>query len=201
MTPLFFSSYISFLPLTPNTSLLFLHALPLPFAPCPPSVSATIFGTFNCVNVDPSGQLPGTPKYMSNDYSIACNSSRYTFGLVWACVGILVYPVGVLALYAYFLWDNSNDIMAAKAAEIEKREDKKEEKLRQKLLRRELSETQETEETVALKKLLAKLTDQRRSRSNSDSAAVPTSAPVVPRIVSAAELTFLFKAYEGKVTN
>ena len=170
----------------------------MPFL-CPLSVTTTIFGTFNCVNIDPSGQVPGTPKYMSNDYSIACNSSRYTFGLVWACVGILVYPVGVLVLYAYFLWDNRNDIMVIKAAEIEEREDKKEDKLHQKLLRRELNATQETKETVALKKHLATLADRRKSRSNIDSAAVPTSASAVPRIVSAAELTFLFKAYEGKV--
>ena len=135
---------------------------------------------------------------MSNDYSIACNSPRYRFGLVWACVGILVYPVGVLSLYAYFLWHNKDEIMAIKAAEIEAREDKEEEKLRQGLLKREVNEMQETEETVKMRKLLAKLTDRRRSRSSSDNA-MPTSTPAVARIVTAAELTFLFKAYEGKV--
>ena len=88
--------------------------------------------------------------------------------------------------------------MAIKAAEIEAREDKEEEKLRQGLLKREVNEMQETEETVKMRKLLAKLTDRRRSRSSSDSA-MPTSTPAVARIVTAAELTFLFKAYEGKV--
>ena len=164
------------------------------------SVSTTIFGTFNCVNIDPSGQIPGTPKYMSNDYSIACNSPRYRFGIVWACVGILVYPVGVLSLYAYFLWHNKDEIMTIKAAEVEAREDKEEEKLRQELFRREVNEMRDTEETVKMRKLLAKMTDRRRSRSIGDSA-TPRPPPAVARIVTAAELTFLFKAYEGKVTD
>ena len=135
---------------------------------------------------------------MSNDYSIACNSSRYTFGLVWACVGILVYPVGVLALYAYFLWADKDDIMVIKAAEAEARRATMEGKLRQELLRRELlTETQDTEETVALKKHLARLTDQRRrSASNVVLASTPAA---VTRIVGAAELSFLFRAYKGKV--
>ena len=138
---------------------------------------------------------------MSNDYSIACNSPRYTFGLVWACVSILVYPVGVLALYAYFLWSNKDEIVTIKTAEVEARETKEEEKLREELLRRDLNDMQDAMETVALKKRLTKLAKQRRSRRISRSDSVkPTIAPAGTRIVTAAELTFLFKAYEGKVS-
>ena len=111
-----------------------------------------------------------------------------------------MYPVGVLSLYAYFLWDNKDEIMATKAAEVEAREVKEEEKLRQELLRREVNEMRDTEETVKLRQLLAKVTDRRRSRSISGSA-IPRPPPAVARIVTAAELTFLFKAYEGKVTD
>ena len=137
---------------------------------------------------------------MSNDYSIACNSPRYTFGLVWACVSILVYPVGVLALYAYFLWSNKDEIVTIKAAEVEARETKEEEKLRQELLRRELNDMQDAKETVALKKRLAKLTDRRRRTVDRCDSVKQTIAPAGTRIVTAAELTFLFKAYEGKVS-
>ena len=137
---------------------------------------------------------------MSNDYSIACNSPRYTFGLVWACVSIVVYPVGVLTLYAYFLWSNKDEIVTIKAAEVEARENKEAEKLREELLRRELNDAQDAKKTVALKKRLAKLVDRRGSNSSSICDLVmPSSEPPGTRVVTAAELTFLFKAYEGKV--
>ena len=159
----------------------------------------TIFGTFPCMNIDPSGQIPGTPKYMSNDLSIACNSPRYVFGIVWACVGIVVYPVGVLSLYGYCLWRNKEEIIAIKKAEVEARLDKEEEKLRQELLRREVVEMQETEETIALKKRLVMLSDRKRLNSVMPMAATASASAIVPHIVGAAELTFLFKAYKGQV--
>ena len=138
---------------------------------------------------------------MRNDFSIACNSPRYKFGVVWASVGILIYPVGVLLLYAYCLWQNKDDIMAFKAAEILAREDKEEETLRQNLLDLELNETQDSEKTIALKKRLAVAVQRRTSRINGDNVTPRSASPAVARIVTAAELTFLFKAYEGKVTD
>lgn len=180
----------------------FLHAvflfMPLLLLSCIifPSVTTTIFGMYNCVDIDPNAQIPGTPTYMSQDYSIACNSPRYTFGLVWASVGILVYPIGVLSLYAYCLWSNKDDIIKKKTAEVEERESRKEEALRQELEKREKEEVEDTDETVRLKKDLAVLTVRRRS---SVTAAPLITTAVVPRIVGATELTFLYRAYKSKV--
>ena len=151
---------------------------------------------YNCVDIDPNAQIPGTPTYMSQDYSIACNSSRYTFGLVWASIGILVYPIGVLSLYAYCLWSNKDDIIKKKAAEVEERENKDEAKLRHELEKREKDEVEDSDETVGLKKELAVLT----ARRSSTVTAAPVITPaVVPRIVGATELTFLYRAYKSKV--
>ena len=171
------------------------HAVPIIYTS--PSVSTTIFGMYNCVDIDPNAQIPGTPTYMSQDYSIACNSSRYTFGLVWASIGILVYPIGVLSLYAYCLWSNKDDIIKKKTAEVEERESREEEKLRHELEKREKDEVEDTDETVGLKKHLAVLTVRRRSTVT----AVPEiiTPAVVPRIVGATELTFLYRAYKSKV--
>ena len=44
-----------------------------------PSVSTTIFGSFNCVSVDPEHLVPGLPKYLRLDYSISCDSPRWVF--------------------------------------------------------------------------------------------------------------------------
>jgi hypothetical protein len=56
-----------------------------------PSVTTTIAGAFTTVNVDPEGLVPGTPRYLRNDYSIAQNSTRYKFGFAWATFMIFVY--------------------------------------------------------------------------------------------------------------
>jgi hypothetical protein len=75
-----------------------------------PSVSTITFGMFTCVSVDPSRVDPNMPLFMLNDYSIACNSSRYYFGFVWAIIGILVYPAGVTTLYLVVLYMNRDMI-------------------------------------------------------------------------------------------
>jgi len=56
-----------------------------------PSVTTTIAGSYSTVNIDPEGLVPGTPRYLRNDYSIAQNSTRYKFGFAWATFMIFVY--------------------------------------------------------------------------------------------------------------
>ena len=70
-----------------------------------PSVCTTIFGTFSpCLNVDPEGLLGTYSLYLPKDLSISCNSSRYHYGIVWASVMVVVYPVGIPCLYLYLLF-------------------------------------------------------------------------------------------------
>jgi hypothetical protein len=95
-----------------------------------PSVTTTIFGAFQCKNIDPDGLLPDTPTYLLLDMSIPCtgpNSGRYQFGVSWAIAMIIVYPVGVLSIYFYTLWYNhleiiENDYTPEKMEELLERE-------------------------------------------------------------------------------
>ena len=41
---------------------------------------------------------------MRMDYSISCGSLEHTSAIVWASVMILVYPIGVPALYFFMLY-------------------------------------------------------------------------------------------------
>jgi hypothetical protein len=87
-----------------------------------PSVTTTVFGAINCVNIDPDNLMPGTPTFMASDLSIACtgpNKGRYWFGLAWAFAMIGVYPVGVLSTYYYTLWYNRLEIMEKDLTEEE----------------------------------------------------------------------------------
>ena len=81
-----------------------------------PSVSTKLLGAFACTNIDPDNLVPGTPTYLTNDFSIACtgpNNHRYMFGVFWAVAGIMVYPVGILYFYYYTLNYNKADIISA----------------------------------------------------------------------------------------
>jgi hypothetical protein len=82
-----------------------------------PAVTTTIFGSFFCRSIDPDNIVPGIPKYLENDLSIACDSDRYRFGVIWAIVMVFVYPVGISAVYFYCLYINRNQIMRATTSE------------------------------------------------------------------------------------
>ena len=62
-----------------------------------PSVTVTIFGAYSCTNIDPQGLVPGTPTYLRNDYSISCDSKRYTQMVAWA--NAMVNQNNILFLY------------------------------------------------------------------------------------------------------
>jgi hypothetical protein len=77
-----------------------------------PTVTVTIAGSVHCIDVDPDRQVSSKPLYYLNkDLSISCDSNRYQFGIIWAAVMVIVYPVGIPALYLYVLYRNRNAIM------------------------------------------------------------------------------------------
>jgi hypothetical protein len=76
-----------------------------------PSTSTTIFGAITCRSIDPENLVPGTPKYLRNDLSISCSSSRYHFGVHWAIAMIFVYPIGITCMFAYVLYVNREDVI------------------------------------------------------------------------------------------
>jgi hypothetical protein len=59
-----------------------------------PSVSSTIFRMFSCENIDPDGTGDGSDFYLRADYTIACDSERYRFGMSWAIACVFLYPIG-----------------------------------------------------------------------------------------------------------
>jgi hypothetical protein len=75
-----------------------------------PGTSNLIFRIFGCDNVDPDNSLDGGDYYLTADYTISCSSPRYKFGLAYACVMILIYPIGVPALYFTLLYRNRHAI-------------------------------------------------------------------------------------------
>ena len=70
-----------------------------------PGVTTIIFRSFGCDNVDPDDVDSSEDNYyLRSDYSISCSSDRYVFGVSWAAAMLLVYPVGIPALYMYLLY-------------------------------------------------------------------------------------------------
>ena len=76
-----------------------------------PSVTTTIFRTFICTNIDPNHEdNSGSDYYLVADMSISCESEYYWNWLAYACVMIVVYPIGVSCLYFYLLYQNRQEI-------------------------------------------------------------------------------------------
>ena len=50
--------------------------------------------------------------YLEADLSLSCSSSWYLFGVTWACIMIVVYPVGVPLLYFKLLWSRKEEILS-----------------------------------------------------------------------------------------
>ena len=66
-----------------------------------PSVSAKIFTTFNCVTFDDT--YDGSNSWMRVDLTVDCNAPGRGGWIAYACLMILVYPVGVPSMFAYLL--------------------------------------------------------------------------------------------------
>jgi len=79
-----------------------------------PMVSLKIFRTFICRNLDPYHELHTNEVYMSEDLSVKCDSSNYHFGVVWAAVMVIVYPIGLPLFYFCLLYNNRRLIRSRK---------------------------------------------------------------------------------------
>ena len=64
--------------------------------------SSTIFQTFRC---DP---LDGTVSYLQADYSVTCWSAKHKAYIVYASLMLIVYPLGIPALFCWWLVRNRN---------------------------------------------------------------------------------------------
>lgn len=61
------------------------------------SVSFTTFQTFVCDPMDDGNS------YLRSDYSLVCNSERHEAYLLYAGIMVIVYPVGIPAVFAFWL--------------------------------------------------------------------------------------------------
>lgn len=73
------------------------------------SVSSTVFSMFACEDLDDGGD------YLRADYSIRCDSGKHRGLMVYAGVMILVYPVGIPALFAWLLYSNRDKLSNRKS--------------------------------------------------------------------------------------
>jgi hypothetical protein len=72
-----------------------------------------LINRFVCVDVDPDHEdNQPSDKYLLADSSISCSSPEFTFGVVWAGVSVLFYPIGIPLYYYYKLWRRRFDILA-----------------------------------------------------------------------------------------
>ena len=62
--------------------------------------------------MDPDDSVPGSDTYMTADYTVSCDSSEYRLGFIWACVMILVYPIGCPLYYFYLLYGVRHEIQS-----------------------------------------------------------------------------------------
>jgi hypothetical protein len=77
------------------------------------SVSTAVFQTFACDDI-PSA----SDSYLRDDYSISCkkNTTKHTLYKVYSGLMILVYPIGIPALYSYLLWRHRHKLNTGDAA-------------------------------------------------------------------------------------
>lgn len=69
------------------------------------SVSFNIFQAFACETLDDGVE------YLRADYSLTCSTGAHTAMMVYAGLMILVYPVGIPAVYAWWLYSNRDDLV------------------------------------------------------------------------------------------
>lgn len=62
--------------------------------------------------MDPDDTVPGSDTYMTVDYTVSCDSSEYQFAFIWACLMIIVYPIGCPLYYFYLLYGIRHEIQS-----------------------------------------------------------------------------------------
>jgi hypothetical protein len=68
------------------------------------TVSTTVFQTFACDTIDDSATTKTS--YLRADYSILCGTAKHSAYKVYAAFMVIIYPLGIPALYAWLLWSN-----------------------------------------------------------------------------------------------
>ena len=68
------------------------------------SVSFTVFQTFVCDSLDDG------VSYLRADYSLSCSSKKHSGYVVYASVMVLVYPIGIPAVYTWWLARHRHDL-------------------------------------------------------------------------------------------
>jgi hypothetical protein len=74
------------------------------------TVSTTVFQTFACDAIEGTGT-----SYLRADYSTQCGTHEHMLYRLYAAFMILVYPIGIPAVYAYLLWSR-RELMKEAAA-------------------------------------------------------------------------------------
>jgi hypothetical protein len=72
------------------------------------TVSTAVFQTYACDLVDDNDPLK--PKYLRADYSIQCGTAKHKAYKVYAAFMVIIYPLGIPALYAWLLWRNKDKL-------------------------------------------------------------------------------------------
>ena len=76
-----------------------------------PGVSLIIFRSFTCIDVDPSNVTGEYSKYLIADMSIRCDTSKYTYIVIWASISIILFPVGIPLMFLTLLSKVKTDIL------------------------------------------------------------------------------------------
>jgi multisubunit Na+/H+ antiporter MnhG subunit len=72
------------------------------------TVSTTVFQTFACDSVDDSAI--SMTSYLRADYSIECGTLEHKAYKVYAGFMVIIYPLGIPALYAWLLWSKRHKL-------------------------------------------------------------------------------------------
>eukprot|EP00953_Heterococcus_sp_UTEX-ZZ885_P040890 20895-Heterococcus_DN1.PRE.4 len=72
------------------------------------TVSTTVFQTFACDVIDDDDALK--PQYLRADYSIQCGTAKHKLFSVFAGIMVIIYPIGIPALYGWLLWHNRHKL-------------------------------------------------------------------------------------------
>jgi hypothetical protein len=72
------------------------------------TVSTTVFQIFACDTIDDSASHK--TGYLRADYSIQCGTAKHTLYSVYAGFMVIIYPLGIPALYAWLLWRNRHKL-------------------------------------------------------------------------------------------
>ena len=65
---------------------------------------------FSCDNISSSNGNGYGSYYLRRDYTIECSGSKFYFGVVWACIMIIVYPIGLPLLNFWLLYKRRHQI-------------------------------------------------------------------------------------------